>query len=228
MAKIDIKLKKTNEEILMKIDDYLAKSISSRPSRNYLGGSVIGKECDRQLWYEFNSTGKHHEPRIERIFNMGHLIESYIIALLRHSGYKVFTDDGDGQYGFEDEEIAGHIDGVIVVDDEPYLLEIKSASDKRFNEMVKVGVQQSDPVYYVQMQVYMKYMDLKKSMFVVLNKNDSSLHVEEVSYDPMVANFFINRGKEIVRMKNEPERKYKTKAFFKCKMCKFIEDCWKE
>ena len=47
-------------------------------------------------------------------------------------------------------------------------------------------------------------------------------------YNKMEADYFINRGKEIARMNNEPDRKYKTKAFFKCTMCQYREICWGE
>lgn len=222
-----IKLSKRMDEITTNIDKYLSDAISKSKTRDYLGGSVIGKECDRQLWYEFHSPIKNENPRVERIFHLGHLIESYMISLLKHSGYEVFhEEESSAQFGFKDGKLAGSIDGVIMVNGEPYLLEVKSASDKRFKEMVKVGVQQSDPVYFTQMQVYMKYMDLKKSLFVAMNKNDCDIHIEEVVFDNIHADYMINRGKEIVEMTNEPERKYKTSAFYKCKICNYREKCW--
>lgn len=221
-----IKLKNTPTDVLDKVDAYLTASMKTKSSRDYLGGSVIGKECNRQLWYEYHQPIRNDDPRIERIFQFGHLVESYVIALLKHAGYEIYHDTGDGQFGFRDEKIAGSIDGVIIYNGEPHLLEIKSANDKRFDEMVKVGVQQSDPVYYTQMQVYMRYMELKKAMFVAINKNDCSIHVEIVDYDSMHADYMVNRGKEIVEMKSEPERKYKSKAFWKCKFCSYREKCW--
>jgi len=221
-----LKLAKKHDELLLNIDNYLQESIKQKQQRNYMGGSILGKECDRQLWYEYHQPIANDNPRVERIFHLGHLLESYVISLLKYSGYTVHHDDGSGQYGFVDEEIAGHVDGVIIIDGDPHLLEIKSASDKRFAEMVKVGVRQSDPVYYTQMQVYMKYMELDKACFVVINKNDCSIHSEIVEYNAMEADYAVKRGKEIARAKEEPERKYKSKAFFKCKFCSYAEKCW--
>jgi CRISPR/Cas system-associated exonuclease Cas4 (RecB family) len=224
--KIDLKLVERERSILINIDNYLSESIAQQSPRTYLGGSVIGKECDRQLWYEYHSPIPNQDPRIQRIFHMGHLLESYVISLLKHSGYEVFHEDAASQFGFRDGKIAGNIDGVIIVDGKPLLLEIKSASDKRFNEMVKTGVEQSDPIYYTQMQVYMKYMELDEALFVAINKNNCELHMERIKFDKMHAEYKVNRGKEIVEMENEPERKYKTKAHFKCKMCSYKEKCW--
>lgn len=226
--KIDLKLAKKADDVVITIDKHLVDTIKQKTARTYLGGSVIGKECDRQLWYEYHQPILNQDPRIQRIFDMGHLLESYVIALLKHSGYQVHHVDGenDAQFGFTDGKIAGNIDGVIILNDHPHLLEIKSASEKRFNEMVKKGVAISDPVYFTQMQVYMKYMELDKALFVAINKNDCSIHIEVVEFDKMHADYMVNRGKEIVEMKSEPERKYKTKAFFKCQYCNYKEKCW--
>lgn len=223
-----LKLAKKHDELLLNIDRYLQQSISEKQQRTYMGGSILGKECDRQLWYEYHQPIANDNPRVERIFHLGHLLESYVITLLKHSGYTVHHDDGSGQFGFKDEEIAGHIDGVIVIDGKPHLLEIKSASDKRFAEMVKKGVRLSDPVYFVQMQVYMKYMDLDKGLFVAINKNDCSIHSEVIEYDPITAEHAVNRGKEIARMEEKPERKYKSPAFLGCKFCNYKNRCWDE
>lgn len=222
-----LKLVNRHDELLLNVDRFLKTSMKTQQRRTYMGGSILGKECDRQLWYEYHQPISNDNPRIERIFNLGHLIESYVISLLRHSGYTIYCEDENGeQYGFEDGIIAGHYDGIIMIDDNPHLLEIKSASKKRFDEMVKLGVRQSDPVYYIQMQVYMKYAELDKACFVAFNKDNSEIHCEIVDYNAMEADNAVNRGKEIASSKTEPERKYKTSAFFKCKFCNYREKCW--
>ena len=226
MAVIGLKLAKKHDELVLKIDQYLFETLRERASRKYLGASIIGKECDRQLWYEYHQPINNMNPRVERIFHLGHLIESYIITLLKYSGYKVYHDENNAQYGFADEEVGGHIDGVIIIDNVPHLLEIKSANDSRFKDMVKLGIKISDPVYYAQVQVYMKYMELEKACFVVLNKNTSDIHSEIIEYDPIEANYLVSRGKEIIRRKDLPDRKYSTKAFYKCSFCNYKEKCW--
>jgi CRISPR/Cas system-associated exonuclease Cas4 (RecB family) len=223
-----IKLKSVVTDITESIDAYLIKETEKKSPRTYLGGSAIGKECDRQIWYEYYQPIKNDNPRVERIFLLGHLMESLVLAMLKHAGYTVYHETDDGhQFGGEDEEIGWHCDGVIMYHDTPHLLEIKSASDKRFNEMVKKGVRLSDPVYYTQMQVYMHYLELDKGLFVVMNKNNSELHMEVIEYNAIEAKYAINRGKEIVR--NEiPDRKYISKSFYKCAYCVYKEICWTE
>lgn len=228
MANKVIKLKNTPTDVLDKVDAYLTASMKTKSPRSYLGGSYIGTECERELWYKYHLPKNIEDPRIIRIMDMGHMLESYCVALLKHSGYEVFYEDENGkQFGFEDGIFKGNIDAVILIDGEAHLLEIKSANDKRFSEMVKVGVESSDPVYYHQVQSYMHNMDLKKCLFFVINKNTCEIHTEIIDYNRMSAEHIIKRGKEIV-LGDIPDRKYKTKAFFRCKMCSYNSECWGE
>lgn len=229
IMKLNISLSHKDDYILERVNSSLLSLSSEDKPRTYMGCSGIGKECDRQLWYSYHSPIKTKDPRILRIFRLGHIIEKEVLDLLRMAGFTIYSSgDDDSQYGGLDEEIGYNIDGVLMMDDVPYLLEIKSASDKRFNQMVKVGVKLSDPVYYVQMISYMKYMDLDRGLFIAYNKNTSDIHVEVIVASNMEANYFINRGKEIARMESEPERKYKTSAFFVCKMCEYRDRCWSD
>ncbi len=213
-------------QIKQQIDDAIMAIANQKEHRNYLGASSIGEECDRKLWYSFHKPKRIDDPRVHRIMDFGHFSESYVISLLKHAGYDLFTDDGSGQYGFEDEELRGHVDGVIMIDDIPYLLEIKSANSKRFAEMVKDGVEKSNPIYYTQMQVYLKYMELSHALYVAINKDNCELHIEVVKYEKIKADYAVNRGKEIVRKETEPERKYQSKAFYRCKFCNYKDECW--
>lgn len=208
------------------IDDVITLIASKKTPRNYLGASSIGEECERKLWYSYHKKKPINDPRVHRIMDLGHLIESYCLSMLKHAGFELFYEEGGEQFGFVDEEVAGHADGVIILDKVPHLLEIKSANDTRFKEMVKVGVEVSNPLYFAQMQVYMKYLELDYALYFVLNKNNSDIHMEIIKYEKIRADYYVKRGKEIIRSKEEPERKYKSAAFFKCKFCDYSDECW--
>jgi len=223
-----MKLINRADGVVSKINESIQQTIDQQTPRTYLGASWIGKECDRELWYSYHQPVKIDDTRVQRIMDIGHLFESYALSMLKKAGYEVFHEDGDGnQYGFKDGILQGNSDGVIIIDEIPHLLEIKSANEKRFNEMVKVGVKISDPVYYYQMQTYMKYMELDKSLFFVINKNDCNIHAEVVDFDPIDAEYIVNRGKNVITGEI-PNRKYPSKAFYKCKFCKYSKDCWNE
>lgn len=214
-------------QIKERIDKAIMDIASKKTPRKYLGASSIGEACDRKLWYSFHSPEPIKDPRVHRIMDFGHFSESYVVSMLKHAGYILHIDEGNEQFGFEDEEVAGHIDGVIIVDEKPFLLEIKSANEKRFNEMVKSGVERSDPTYFVQMQVYMKYMDLTEALFFVINKNTCEIHMEVIKYEKIKADYAVNRGKEIIRGTEEQATKgFKSPAFYKCKWCDHKEKCW--
>lgn len=71
------------------IDDY-CESKSTKKFRRHLGGSVIGNECLRALWYGFRwaKVIKHSGQKL-RLFNRGHREEEILIDYLRGIGFDV-------------------------------------------------------------------------------------------------------------------------------------------
>jgi len=210
------------------IDDAIAKRVHS--PRDYMGASILGKECDRDLWYSYKKPKPVHDPRVQRIFDMGHIIEEYVVGLLREAGLSVYEKDEAGkQFGFIDGAIAGHMDGVVMgltESTKPHLLEIKSANEKRFKDFEKKGVKKMSNEYWVQIHVYMQKFKLDKGLFVIMNKNTCELYFERVDYDKGVADVYLTRGHELVGQVEEPSRKYKSSTFFKCRFCNYNEECW--
>ena len=96
---------------------------------------------------------KEFSARTLRIFDMGHFIEDMIKRLFKALAELKTYDSQGKQFGFSvaDEQIKGHIDGVIcsgpVPIDYPFLWECKSANSKKFNEFVRRGVADANPVY---------------------------------------------------------------------------------
>lgn len=63
------------------------------PFRHHLGASVIGKGCDRYLWYSFRwARLPSHSSRIQRLFRRGHREEARIIDMLRGTGLVISTN----------------------------------------------------------------------------------------------------------------------------------------
>jgi len=216
--------------IIAQIDKALEIRSRGEKKRDYLGASLLGEECDRKIWYTYNRVAVIPSPRLQRIFDMGNIIEDYLINLLIESGLEVWDKRPDGkQWGFEDGPIKGHCDGVIQgipESSKPHLLEIKSAKNSRFNEMKKKGIQSSNYQYYIQAQVYALKLKLDKILFIVYNKDTSELYKERIDAEPILAEGMIKKGKEIVAMKEPPERAYHSATFYKCKWCDHREECW--
>ena len=213
------------------IDHAITEKAIAKPSRNYMGGSMIGEPCDRKLWYSYKMPEKIIDPRILRIMDLGNMIESMVIGYLKEAGLEVYDADENGkQFSFEDGILAGNIDGVVTglkESSKPHLFECKSAKDSRFKEFVKKGIKEVEPKYWAQIQTYMKYMNLERCLYVIYNKDTSEMHIERFEYNAMEADYYVNRAKEIaIKEESETERKYKGPAWRECKWCSYRQRCW--
>lgn len=230
------------ELIAYNIDKAICEINDERPKRKYLGGSSLGSACARQVQYRYMQTppdeDKEFPARTLRIFDMGHFIEDLIAKYLRDAGFELKTHDSKGgQFGFSvaDDQIKGHIDGVIcsgpVPMNYPFLWECKSANSKKFGEFVRKGVAEANPVYAAQIALYQAYMNLTENpaLFTVLNKDTSEIYYELVPFDKGLAQRTSDRGVEILQATKANEmlpRIAANKDYFACKWCEFKETCW--
>lgn len=66
--------------------------------RRHLGGSFIGRDCKRELWYVFRwATDVKFKGRMLRLFNRGHKEEFRFVEWLRMIGVEVQEYDNEGQ-----------------------------------------------------------------------------------------------------------------------------------
>lgn len=197
--------------------------------RRHLGASLIGRDCARELQLKWRwATKKAIPPRLQRLFNRGHLEEARFLAMLELiPGVKIYsvTDDG-GQYKWSD--FGGHygsaLDGVAtgipdIPNGEPCYAEFKTSADKGFNETVKKGCMEAHYEHYVQMQQCMKYYGFKWSLYLMVNKNNDELHAEVIAYDPAIAERYSRRAGEIIFTTDALPRISNIDTYFKCKFC---------
>lgn len=85
--------KALEKRILEDIDEYCVTHYDGG-HRWHLGGSLIGDECSRKLWYVFRWV-KHEKTdgRKQRLFNRGHREEDRFIEWLEGIGFKIWADD---------------------------------------------------------------------------------------------------------------------------------------
>ena len=105
------------------IDVAMQQAQQQQTPRNYLGGSRLGVACERALQYEYAKApvdaDKAFSGRILRIFERGHRMEDCMVEWIRAAGFDLRTRGQDGQqFGFSvlQGRLAGHVDGVIVVE----------------------------------------------------------------------------------------------------------------
>lgn len=202
--------------------------------RSHMGASLMGQECARKIWLGWRWVLKPKFPaRIMRLFNRGHLEEARFISLLLSIGVQVFQQDAQGnQYriSFGRGHGGGSGDGIATgIPDLPAgawaLLEFKTHGDSSYRKLAKEGVRGSKFEHYVQMQLYMGKMGIQYALYGAVNKNDDSLHMEIVSFDPAVFDQFSERGEKLVRLPGPPKRISESPGFFMCKMCDLHPVC---
>jgi hypothetical protein len=210
------------------------RGAEKNPFRKHMGASGIGKSCGRAIWYSFRwFTVPHFEGRILRLFNRGHLEEARFIALLLVIGVTVFQQDAQGKQ-FRINDAGGHFggsgDGVGVgIPDLPpdlaCLLEFKTHASKSFTKLVKEGVYISKFEHFVQMQVYMRKMGLTVALYGAVNKDNDELYLEIVPIDTINADQFIDRGKQLVFMRDAPKRIHESPGWYECMYCDHKNVC---
>ena len=225
-----------------KIEKLIEDRIIQGEKRGYLGLSSIGKECPRSLWYDFRFCSKNeYSARLERLFSRGHREEPIIIADLEKIGVKVYTPAECKEMGYpivkmeNGEEqvevvsghghIKGHGDGLgINIPDAPkgrHYLEFKTMADKYFKILVKKGLKESNPVYYVQCQTMMLLLGVDRTLFIVVNKNDDYRYYERLYLNKTEAEDSIRRGETIIFNESPPFRN----ESYKCNWCNHKPIC---
>lgn len=225
------------------IDTALEIEQSLQPERKYLGGSRLGVECERALQYEYwktpVDTGRHFPGRVLRIFARGHWVESAMVEWLRTAGFGLVAEKKDGgQFGFRDHggKLAGHNDGVFVSGPSefgpwPRLWECKGIKEKCFKSLEKNKLKKEYPVYYGQVQIYMKEFGLtvNPALFSAINMNDMSIYWESVPFDPDFTKSLDAKAVRILQACEAGEllpRQWQDPDFFKCRFCNWHNTCW--
>ena len=201
-------------------------------TRPYLGMSGLGHSCPRYLWYTFRWYYKDEiTKRLARLFARGHREEPEIIKELQKVGIRCSPYQAELIAGFG--HIKGHIDGICINVPEapktPHLLEFKTMNDSSFKALKKkMSVEKAKPVYYAQVQLYMYFKKLKRTLWIAANKNDDDLYVERIKLDKGKAEDLIRKGESIVIFEHPPERAFTTKTYYECKWCNARDVCWND
>jgi hypothetical protein len=219
--------------------------------RTHLGASLLGGECERAIWYGFRwTTVGDFGGRILRLFNRGHLEEARFISMLLMIGCQIYQQDANGKQfriSFAEGHAGGSGDGIAVgVPDlapgVPALSEFKTHSEKSFIELsgpladwrkylagdgkfTGKGLKEAKFEHYVQMQLYMRKMELTFGLYVAVNKNTDDLYAEIITLDTLLADMYLARGERTVWAKTPPEKLNPSPGFWKCRFCDHKQLC---
>lgn len=213
--------------------------------RNYLGASIIGKECVRQIWYDYNSTvAAVFDANSLWNFEDGYRVEDLTAERLRLvDGVELWTHDENGQqFGFSalDGKFKGHCDGVIrglvQAPKALHVWENKSCGQKSFDNFIscrvkfgeKLALKNWNVCYFAQAQIYMHYLNIDRHYLTVALSGGRDYATCRTEYDPEAAQFYIDRADKILKSREPPPRINNKPDFYLCRFCSFANVCHDE
>jgi hypothetical protein len=229
--------------LLTKILDASYKALKdAEPQREYLGASMMGKDCARAVAYQYHQTPKDPDKgfsgQLYRIFDMGHDGETRMAQYLRIGGFDLWEKAKDGkQFGYcvAEGKMQGHIDGVIVSGPDvgcawPALWENKALNNDGFNKCKAKGIEATKPLYFAQVQIYMAYMRLERCLFTCINRDNGEVFAEVIELNPAKAQAISDRGVKVIRSAKPEEftRISRDPTDYRCKFCDYAMTCWAE
>jgi hypothetical protein len=229
------KLPESKATTVAKFDAVLREqNLAGKPFRGHLGCSVIGRECERELWYAFRGcVNVAHEGRLLRLFDRGHREEEALVRWLRLADVVVHDVDpvtGE-QFGYKTHggHFAGSMDGcclgLVEAPKTWHCLEFKTSGDRPFRNLAKHGCEKSKPEHFAQMQLYMHLSGMTRAYYLVVNKNNDELYHERVRYDDAVAVEMLEKARRIITGPTPPPRISESPAYYKCGWCDFADVC---
>ena len=202
--------------------------------RPHLGASLIGKECERALWFDFRwTTRRQHPGRLLRLFETGHLEEARLVRNLRSTGATVLEVDPETGRQIRVEAHGGHfggsLDGIALgLLEAPktwHVLEFKTHSAQSFKGLVAKGVRESKPQHFAQMQIYLHLTGLTRAMYLAVCKDTDELHVERIEHDPLVAQGLLDKAQRVIQASLPPDRISNDPAWHLCRWCEHAAVC---
>lgn len=220
------------------IDHALEVDNAAEPPRDYLGGSIMGEECLRYLWFKIRAPeyAKPFAGRFVRRTRLGHAHEEITRGWMKRIGF-IFEPTGsprlEWEVAFKRGRTAGHVDGLLLGGPAdlpfPVLWEHKIMKAEYWREAKKNGVAVSHPTYHAQCVIYADRTKTNGTLFMALNTDTSELHAEFVKPDPGMANALFMRADKVIAANTEHDvpRIAVRETDFKCKWCDFRDHCWR-
>jgi len=206
----------------------LNHEITVQPPRDYLGLSQIGHTCHRYLQhYHYWTFTSEISDRLQRLFNVGHMMEPAMIDALSTKGIHV-TGEQTGMVGAGG-HWKGHCDGIAIAEANPgvqFLVEFKTHNEKSFALLKKNGLD-SKTMHIDQMQAYMGYLKLPYALYMAYSKNTSEYWLKTMQFDE--DRFIELKRKEVEIISSDvmlPRIGNGSPSWFECKFCDAREVCF--
>jgi len=199
---------------------YAAYEQEQEDPRPHMGASELGHHCDRWLWLKFrHAVIEQHDGRMLLLFQRGHEEEKRVYAHLRRIGVQV----SKGKAFAFGSHVAGTCDGFVEclphAPKAKAILEIKTHSEKSFNDLKAKGVQEAKPMHWIQCCVYGLAAKMDRALYFAVNKNTDEIYTEWLHLDKDIARKYIERGQRIALADRMPEPASADPSWYQCKWC---------
>jgi len=213
---------------------------SKNHPRDYIGGSQIGAECDRQIWYAGNGIQGHSFDAATVLrFDDGLRMEAEMARRLRLlPEITLLTHDQDGkQFGFDLGFLKGNVDGIIsglFESGVKHVWENKAVAEDDFKKLKKAvlvhgeknALRHWNPRYYAQGIIYMYGMKMTRHYLTVCTPGGRDFTAIRTESDRAYAEALIAKAKRIAQARTPPERISQRPDFYMCKhLCQFRDVC---
>lgn len=207
------------------------------PHRMHLGASVIGKPCERELWYLFRWVlHEKHDARMLRLFNRGHLEEKRFVNYLRSIGVEVWEagEAGELKSAMRISDFEGHFGGtpdgigrgLKELPDQAVILEFKTHNDRSFNSLISDGLLKTKFQHYIQIQVLARKLNLEAGAYCAVNKDNDALHIELVKHRPEDSQRALEKAGRVINSPVPLPRFGSNPGSYGCKFCIFNRLCY--
>ena len=217
----------SQRDTLTKLIERTQETYEDAP-RDYIGASIIGSECLRQIWYEYKGyKGIEVPTKTRRTWDIGKRLEGLVIEWLSCAGVEIYDLGNNILKKSILPYFKGSYDALIIVNKKMYILEVKTAKDASFKLFVKKGLKEWNFQYYCQTQSYMGMEDIDSAYILVLNKDNSELSDELITFDASLYERLKEKARIVSEYQEPPARISNSPLWYQCKLCKYNKVCHK-
>ena len=196
---------------------YLDQQKRKEQTRFYI--TDAGK-CGRAVFFKFkNAPREKMEPRILRLYERGEYLHRNIISILIRMGILVASEVNIPAQ----EMISGRADAIVSLNNELYLLDIKS-----MNSMIFRNLNEPKEENAYQLQLYLHYFNMKKGILLYVDKDKQDIKEFVINYDKNLVQSLLKGFTDLKQKVDSnviPDRLFDYLQSWQCQYCQFREVC---
>ena len=177
-------------------------------------------KCPRAVWFGFKKfPKKDKDARVMRVFENGDYTHMRIMSSLLSIGAVKAIE-----LALENELVRGRCDGIVVINNEPHVLELKSINSFAFKRL-----EGPKPEHIKQLMLYLHYFHINNGIFLYENKDTQELKEFMIKYDAKMAESLIQDFQALKHMIEKdilPPVPLGLEEW-ECRFCDYSEECVK-